>query len=99
MGQIGFILQILLLICFFFIDKKAKKITENQSEDHVWGQQIFMTLCIYFLCAASINPWYIVPVLAFSIFTKWRFSCYLDLSFTAFLLRIFIKFLIKKISI
>lgn len=88
MGQIGFVLQIIFLLSLFFIDKKIQKANKNQAESHVWAQQICMALSIYFFCAASINPWYIVPVLAFSTFTKWRFpiiwTCFLPLSYYAF---------------
>lgn len=58
------------------------------SSDKGWMQQIFWVLCCYIVSSASVHPWYIMPIFAFSVLTTWRFPllwlCLLPLTYFAY---------------
>ena len=55
---------------------------ENNKKQNIPGMFIW-PLCIYFALASIIHPWYATPLVAFSLFSKYRFP--LVWSFTIFL--------------
>ncbi|MFN0201553.1 MAG: hypothetical protein ACKVTZ_08530 [Bacteroidia bacterium] len=54
----------------FFISKNEKN---NPTQMGELGGKILFAFCLYFLFATTVNPWYIVPLLAFSTLTPYRF--------------------------
>jgi len=65
---VGFIMPLAsfaLIVLMFFLDKANN-----------WRsifQLLLFSLVIYFLFSTTVHPWYITPLLAFSIFSKFRF--------------------------
>ncbi len=76
---LGKILPILVLVGIYFIAFRADAFDSAQAspmndKGFIWLKQIFYALSLYLFCATTVNPWYAVPLLAFTPFVKTRYA-------------------------
>lgn len=78
---LGKILPILVLIGIYFIEKQfisaafdSVQASPINDKGFIWLKQIFYALSLYLFCATTVNPWYVVPLLAFTPFVKTRYA-------------------------
>lgn len=87
--HLTFLLRMLFFLVFFTIAVFPSFWgIKNLPPEKAWIQQIFWVLCCYILISASVHPWYIMPIFAFSVLTPWRFPllwlCLLPLTYFAY---------------
>lgn len=72
-NQIGFISPVLtVLVGISLIILAIKRISNIRGIDFI--NKILIGLTIYHLLATTINPWYIAPLVAFGLFTSYRYA-------------------------
>lgn len=78
---LGKILPILVLVGIYFIEKQvvsaafdSAQASPMNDKGFIWLKQIFYALSLYLFCATTVNPWYAVPLLAFTPFVKTRYA-------------------------
>lgn len=78
---LGKILPILVLVGIYFIEKQVvltafdfAQAPPINDRSFIWLKQIFYALSLYLFCATTVNPWYVVPLLAFTPFVQTRYT-------------------------